>query len=273
MKTVPVSLIITHYNQPELCREAVESVLESNPMPQEIIIVDDGSTKDSLEKLRAQLIRFPELILVEQKNLGVSAARNHGAMRALQPFISNLDGDDKVFDPRKFGFEFNILKENPSSIAASSYKRVDIARFITEEVRVPAPSLSREEALRLVATREWIPRDPMYSKSLFERAGGFDPSRSLFEDWDFKLRLINCSDGIIDSMCGGTEYFIRGGGLSSRPKYSIEAALRSVAWKNRALLKEVGVDYRLPLSEFLIRLVYSFDRHIGQRLRLVSRRS
>ena len=80
-----VSVIIPAFNRGWVVAEAVESVIAQDYHPLEIIVADDGSTDDTIEKL----MPFREsIILLRQENRGVSAARNTGIKAANGKFIA-----------------------------------------------------------------------------------------------------------------------------------------------------------------------------------------
>lgn len=88
---VRISAVIPTYNRGPLVARAVESVLAQSSPPDEIVVVDDGSTDDTEELLRPFLDRIR---YVRQRNAGGSEARNAGVRRASHPWIAFLDSDD-----------------------------------------------------------------------------------------------------------------------------------------------------------------------------------
>lgn len=87
-----ISVIIPLYNKEHFVKETIESVLAQTYNDFELIIVNDGSTDNSVNIIS----KFDDsrIIIVDQKNAGVSAARNHGLRIARGEFISFLDADD-----------------------------------------------------------------------------------------------------------------------------------------------------------------------------------
>jgi glycosyltransferase involved in cell wall biosynthesis len=86
-----VSVIIPNYNYAQYVGEAIESVIDQTYSNIEIIVVNNGSTDNSLELLK----EFGDRIcLVNQENLGQSGARKSGLLRATGDFIAFLDADD-----------------------------------------------------------------------------------------------------------------------------------------------------------------------------------
>jgi glycosyltransferase involved in cell wall biosynthesis len=91
-----ISAVIPTYNRAALVVRAVKSALEQTRPPDEIIVVDDGSTDDTCDRLR----HFGDRIrLIREQNAGGAAARNRGVREALFPWIAFLDSDD-VWTPR-----------------------------------------------------------------------------------------------------------------------------------------------------------------------------
>ena len=83
-----VSVIIPVYNKCEYVKETVISVLEQDFVSFEIIVVDDGSTDDSLEVVMS--INDPRLQIFSQSNSGVERSRNFGFSKSVGPFVVYL---------------------------------------------------------------------------------------------------------------------------------------------------------------------------------------
>ena len=90
-----VSIIIPCYNTAKYIDECIRSVLCQSVLPDELIIVDDGSTDDTLEVLNAYK-GMEGLTIISTPNRGLGAARNTGAKRATSEYILFLDSDDKI---------------------------------------------------------------------------------------------------------------------------------------------------------------------------------
>lgn len=85
-----MTIVIPSYNQAQYLPEAIQSCLDQT-IPAEVIVVDDGSTDDSLEIAR----KYPVKV-ISQVNKGLSAARNAGIMNSTSEYILFLDADDKL---------------------------------------------------------------------------------------------------------------------------------------------------------------------------------
>ena len=90
LTTDSIAVIIPVYNGAMYLAEAIESVLAQTHPADEIIVIDDGSTDDSLAIAR----RFEGITVVAQKNAGVCASRNRGVEMAATKWVAFLDQDD-----------------------------------------------------------------------------------------------------------------------------------------------------------------------------------
>lgn len=105
-----VSVIIPLYNRAEVVLEAVKSALNQSYDNIELIVVDDGSTDESLEKLAE--IDDSRLRIVSQKNQGACVARNHGITVARGKYVALLDSDDSFF-PQHISDSVAALEAGP----------------------------------------------------------------------------------------------------------------------------------------------------------------
>ncbi len=111
-RLVKFSVVIPNYNREVMVCDAVDSVLSQTYPAYEIIVVDDGSTDDSLSQLKS---RFGNKIsLIEQKNSGVSTARNAGVEAARGDYICYLDSDD-LWKSDKLELMAFCVEKNPEA--------------------------------------------------------------------------------------------------------------------------------------------------------------
>ena len=110
-RRLTVSVIIPTYNRAALLVAAVESALNQTRAPEEILVVDDGSTDNTLHVMQAYA---PRVRVIKQPNQGVSAARNHGMREASGDVFIYLDSDD-LLTPRCVELCAGALEDNPSA--------------------------------------------------------------------------------------------------------------------------------------------------------------
>ena len=88
------SVVIPLFNSAHTIERTLKSVINQTFTNFEIIIVDDGSTDNSIEIIN-KLTNDIRLKIIKQKNQGVSVARNNGVRNAQYEYIAFLDGDDE----------------------------------------------------------------------------------------------------------------------------------------------------------------------------------
>ena len=118
------SIIIPAYNIGTCISDSIASVLGQDFRDFECIIVDDGST-DGSGAIAAELIKGDDrFVLFEQKNKGVSAARNKGFEESKGKYILFLDGDD-IFQVNLLSTVYNRLKVRDVDLLIYNYKIID----------------------------------------------------------------------------------------------------------------------------------------------------
>jgi len=105
---IQISVVIPFYNGASFLKEAVESVLSQGIEDMEIVLVDDGSTDDSVEKINQ--IKDARIKIMRQENAGAATARNNGVKLATGKYISFLDADD-IWAPNKLKLQLAEIEK------------------------------------------------------------------------------------------------------------------------------------------------------------------
>jgi glycosyltransferase involved in cell wall biosynthesis len=92
---ITFSVVIPLYNKERHIARSILSVLRQRRTPDEILVIDDGSTDSGLQIVQSMEKDNPLLKIIKQKNAGVSCARNRGIQNATGNYISFLDADDE----------------------------------------------------------------------------------------------------------------------------------------------------------------------------------
>ena len=111
-----VSVVMPAYNCAPYIRTAVESVLNQDHRPLEVIVIDDGSTDGTLEALEPYR---RQLRIIQQENAGAAAARNTGLRAASGEYIAFLDADDWWYSSR-LSSQLEAFRRHPTSAMAFS---------------------------------------------------------------------------------------------------------------------------------------------------------
>ena len=184
-----ISVVIPAYNRVDTIARAVESVLRQSYEAKEIIVVDDGSSDATSEVVK----RYDGVLLLRQKNMGVSAARNNGVMMSSSKWIAFLDSDD-TWHKEKLAKQVAFHKQNitcKASYTDEEWRKNDLHVNVPKRFKKPKNDMLYERMLEdcVVAASSLL-----IEKSLFESLGGFDESFAVCEDYDFYLRLLHVSE-------------------------------------------------------------------------------
>jgi len=186
-----VTAIIPVYNGKRYLREAVESVIQQTLPPDQLIIIDDGSTDGSLEALAGLESPVP-ITVVTQPNAGQAAARNRGVFMAQTEFIALLDQDDRWY-PGHVEVLARMLHEHPE--AGWVYSNCDAVdedgKMLIQGMLDAYPFTHPKRDLRICLSEDMfiLPSASMIRKKAFDEVGGFDERFSGYEDDDLFLRL------------------------------------------------------------------------------------
>ncbi|MFH1413960.1 MAG: glycosyltransferase [Candidatus Omnitrophota bacterium] len=179
-----VSVIIPTYNSGRYIEEAVASVLNQTYTNYELLIVDDGSTDNTVELLKKYKGRFRYYY---QRNQGIVAARNLALENSTGEFVAFLDADD-LWLPEKLGVQMRVMREQPN--LAFVYSCV---YTIDESGKTIRYWDNKDEKImdfnRLYDKNFICCSSVLLRRSCLERSGRFDPRVKMSQDWDLWLRL------------------------------------------------------------------------------------
>ncbi|WP_316168218.1 MULTISPECIES: glycosyltransferase family A protein [unclassified Bradyrhizobium] len=189
--SVRLSVVIPNYNHGSLVGDAVRAFAQQEPAPDEIIVVDDGSTDDSLARLSALSSEFPTLrVLALEQNQGTVAALNHGLQAARGIFI-NFGAADDLTHPGLFKATLSALERHLEAVLACTEGLVvDLTRPGRAHARPPIlPAYEeaylgpREVAALLRFADNWLLAGTVViRRDAIIDAGGFDPKLRSFAD-------------------------------------------------------------------------------------------
>ena len=109
MKQPAISVIIPIYNGADLLEDAVRSILAQSFTNFELLLINDGSTDDSLTRLHS--FRDPRIRIIDQENIGLAATLNKGISLANAALIARLDQDD-IAEPLRLARQLKALREH-----------------------------------------------------------------------------------------------------------------------------------------------------------------
>jgi glycosyltransferase involved in cell wall biosynthesis len=187
------SVVMPTRNRPELTLKAAISVFNQSYRPLELIVVDDGSTDDTvtvLEKWRDEVSQTGnfEVRIIVQKPAGAPTARNRGCVESRGEFIQFMDSDD-LMHPEKLRIQAQVLGEIPScDFAFCNFATfTDDASITFSEPRKKKPAdIMPAMFLQNVPGTVW---QCLYRRSLISRSGPWNETLKKWQDLDYMARL------------------------------------------------------------------------------------
>lgn len=177
------SVVIPVYNKEKFLSRAIKSVLNQSFHDFEIIIVNDGSTDNSLQEL--EKYNSSKMTIISQKNKGVSVSRNTGIMKSSGKYIAFLDADD-FWHSSYLQTYFDFLSKNEVGILGVKYV------FDIDELAFQTSSFEEIKGYFLNAHSNWYYTTPavVIRRDFFLSNKGFNPKLSRGEDLDVWFRAV-----------------------------------------------------------------------------------
>ena len=186
VKLKKISVIIPNYNYARFLDQAIQSVLKQTYGNLELIVVNNGSTDNSLKVVEKY---GSQILLIDQANLGQSGARNSGLSVAKGDLVAFLDADD-FWEPNKLEIQIQLINESTQLVycgirqfedPGDNNKRVLLPKYrgdcSNNFIDLPGASivLSGESTA-------------LFSRDLLEKVGFFDAGLNSTAGWDFFRR-------------------------------------------------------------------------------------
>jgi glycosyltransferase involved in cell wall biosynthesis len=186
-----LSVVMPAYNAEAFIDEAIESILGQTFTDLELVIVDDASTDRTWSIITEHAADDPRIrAFRNEANLGPAGSINRGIDLAAAPLIGRMDADD-VSHPTRFEKQVNELRGNPhyavvGTFASHTNEQGKIIGFSATGPRSEADFNSLRKAGKATLV---FGGTALFTKELFERVGGFDPSLRTAEDLELFDRM------------------------------------------------------------------------------------
>lgn len=196
----PVSILIPAYNEAEVIGHAIESLLQLDYPTYEVIVVDDGSTDDTLEVARRWEGKASgvEVRVLTKRNGGKASALNAGIARSKYPFVMCMDADSWV-DPGSLKAAMPHFRDVSVGAVAGNVKVANRENLLTrlqaleyiEGLNMPRRAQGFIAAVNIVPGPVGV-----FRREALEEVGGYDTD-TFAEDADLTLQLITSGWKII----------------------------------------------------------------------------
>ncbi len=253
------SVIMPVYNKAPYLARAVESALSQEHLA-ELIAIDDGSTDGSGELLDTLAKRDSRLVVVHQKNAGVSATRNRGLSLATGDYICFLDGDD-LLDHGFFGKAYGVIEDSLPDITFFAYRKL---RDNGVCVDIPSPTRGTVTAADALKSCYFHQIETGYLgcasnklvKASLAKSCLFDTSLRLAEDLDYWVKVLDKAEVCTFSELYAFTYVQSVAGSSCFDKVDYPSQLRVRVGYKKLLEKKVSGFFAEDLLREISRFVY-----------------
>ena len=190
-------MIVPTYNYGRFIGETLECLLAQTYANWECIVVDDGSTDDTAERVSRFMQRDARFKFLRQENARQAAAKNNGLRNSAGEYIQFLDADDLI-EPQKLEKQVEYLEARPEVDIV--YGSMRYFKTETPDERLywawgenkpwmPETSGSGKEVLAaLVRQNIMVINSPLMRRRVVDAVGFFDDRLPPAEDWDYWLR-------------------------------------------------------------------------------------
>ncbi len=187
MRAPTITAAVRAYNAEAHIGETVAAILAQTRAPDEVLVVDDGSSDGT----RAELAKFGSAIrVVSQPNGGYAAAFNRSFEEARGDFVANCDADD-VWEPGKLARQAEVLEGNPEvDLAFGAARLFGLAAGPFNSFAEAGPLDSRTFGPSLYRANPICTSSTLVRRRLFDEVGRFRDSAAPSEDYDFWLRAL-----------------------------------------------------------------------------------
>jgi glycosyltransferase involved in cell wall biosynthesis len=178
------------YNSSKYICQAIESILNQTVSDFELIIIDDGSTDDTLDIIRKYADQDSRIVLIQNAHGGAAAARNSGLKAAQYPWIALLDSDDIAL-PNRFERQLEAIKSNPEVVIWGSFvSHINSKGEILSIHKVgPITETDFQRMIECGQVPQVINPTVIMKKEIVEKAGGYNTAFPPAEDTELFDRM------------------------------------------------------------------------------------
>lgn len=186
-----VSVVVPVLDRSQLIRDTLDSVYRQHYRPLELMVVDDGSSDDTVKTVCHWAARHGTdglfaVRVIEQQHRGAPAARNRGVKESTGEFIQFLDSDD-VLDPEKVLIQVEALKCDEQ--AEYAYGRVYDLETGHRLLYGHSEMSPNRMLLKQIVNPAFSTPGPLFRRCMLERLGPWDEELPMCQDWEYHSRM------------------------------------------------------------------------------------
>ena len=180
-----ISILLPVFNCGLYVKSAIQSIINNSFENYEVIVVNDGSTDNTLETIKQ--FNDPRIKIYNKENSGLIETLNYGLDKCNYPIIMRMDGDDLIHH-KKIETQLNYFTKNQSILTGTQGFTIDLNDNKTGTINLP---LTHDEIVKslLKLSSGLIHPSIMFYKDALLKIGGYNQNFKHAEDYDMYLRL------------------------------------------------------------------------------------
>ncbi|MDB4223416.1 glycosyltransferase [Granulosicoccus sp.] len=178
-----ISVVMPVYNGARTIEAALDSIFNQTHLPDEVIVVDDGSQDNSLDIIVGYK---SDIIVIEQKNGGHASARNLGIERAKGEFIATLDADDLWIDEK---LEKQIEVSANADVIYTGAQNFGDCERVNSHTLANSECVTGDHLCPLMLDNFIAHSSVLARREAILSVGGYDTTLRTAPDWDLWLRM------------------------------------------------------------------------------------
>ena len=215
---VKISVVIPVYNAEKTLSSCVNSVLAQTFSDIEVILINDGSTDNSLDICNSFKNSDERILVLSHDNHGLSYTRNAGINKAQGEYIAFIDSDDRI-DPGALSYMYEVAQKNVADVVmcgyileSGDYSKVISAKdgfYVGDEINSRMIEIKSKNLIDCSCNK-------LYRLDFIKNSGLLFPVGEIYEDTDFNLRLLTCSPRFFICEAAFYHYILLMGSITRR---------------------------------------------------------
>jgi len=246
MSSPLISVIVPVYNAEKYVGQALESMLGQSFRDNEYILINDGSTDGTGEKIEPYLDKDPRIRYYTQHNRGVARTLNRGISLAQGRYLWRHDADDTC-EPHQLERQVRFLELHPEvALVGMQVAFMTERGKIARDCRQPKNHWFDNQQYKFVCREDFNPYSPITHATVLVRTdiikelGGYREAFKTSEDTDLWLRLIEKHKAAVLNEC---TYFVRQNAISNTKRNSATVDFyRNLAFACYEERQQTGID-------------------------------
>jgi len=187
-----IAVVVTARDAAGVLASCLDSIAKQSAPPDEVVIVNDGSTDTTSSLARSYSSTINNLIVIDSTPKGIGAGRNIGNKAARSSYIAVLDADDLFHKDAILRYKGFISQNPEADVVYGDYDYY----FVSSKIAIPrkCPQYrNNDDALHATLggfVSWWKHSSMLYKRSVIERAGGYDESLAKGLDFELVLRFL-----------------------------------------------------------------------------------